>query len=286
MKRNTFYILIISLLFCFNGNAQSVDELVNFADEQYRIGNYAIAAKEYNRAFFFEYGMLDELAFKIAQCYAQLDQVQLASEFYDRAYRLSSDDSLKNEAILANAFCLLIQEQYVLSISELFNVSENINRHQKIHYHFLKGIAHFQLQDDATAFDEFEQAMQWSGSTEDEIAQLQIEFERVVHLKKRYRPRLAYTMSGILPGSGQFYSGSIKDGINSMVLIGGLYLIAVQVMKYYSFWDAALALFPWVQRYYLGGMEKSEGLAQKKLNEKRYESYERILELSVPANFE
>jgi len=86
----------------------------------------------------------------------------------------------------------------------------------------------------------------------------------------------------ILPGSGQFYAGSVKDGINSMLLIGGLYFAALQVVKYYSFWDGVIALFPWVQRYYLGGMEKAKKLTIKKAKEKRYEAYENIIDLTYP----
>lgn len=273
------------MLFSVASNAQTVQELVKFADEQYELGNASIASKEYNRAFFFGYPEQGVLSLKIANCYLQMNQYDLASVFFDKAYRLSKTDSLKNEAVLGNAFCMLIQEKYVLSLSELYNWEEGTTERQEIHYHFLKGIAHFQLQDDSTAQVEFIAALSLQGDSVQMADVLGNEFENIYDYRKRYKPQLAYVMSGIIPGSGQFYSGSIKDGINSMLLIGGLFIVAMQVVKYYSFLDASIALFPWVQRYYLGGMDKSKDLAFKKLEEKRYESYVEILEITTPNDF-
>ncbi|MCF8363481.1 MAG: hypothetical protein K9G70_12755 [Prolixibacteraceae bacterium] len=93
-------------------------------------------------------------------------------------------------------------------------------------------------------------------------------------------------MSGIIPGSGQFVTGEVKAGLNSMLLIGGLYILSVHVINLYSFWDAAIALFPWIQRYYLGGMDHSKDLAESKIRSKRYSSYLKVLEASTPKQYE
>lgn len=285
MKRNEFYILIISVLLYLNATAQSVSEVVAFADQQYEQGNYTIASQEYNRAIYFGYQHKDILALQVAHCYLQTNNIELASNFYDMAFRYSTNDSLKNEALLGNAFCYITQEKFILALSELYNVSANATQQQRCHYHFLKGIAHYSLQDDSVASEEFQQAILLNKMKESELITLQNEFEKVYWYHKRYRPQRAYVMSGIIPGSGQLYAGSVKDGLNSMVLIGGLYFIAMQVVKYYSFWDAAIALFPWVQRYYLGGMDKAKSLTTSKLEEKRYQSYERIIDLTIPYDF-
>lgn len=286
MKRKTFFSLIISLIAGLSLSSQTVSEVVQFANQQFEEGNYAIASKEFNRAFFFGYERKDEISLKIANCYAQLNQFQLASDFYNKAFRLSLNDSIKDEALLGNAYVLLLQEDYVLALSELYNLSEHANLHQQIQYHFLSGIAHYGIKDDSVAFDEFVQTLKLSGATDLYETQLTAEFEKVFRYEKRYNPKRTYVMSGIVPGSGQLSIGAIKDGINSMLLIGGLYLIAVGVIQNYSFWDAAIALFPWVQRYYLGGMDKAKELAVSKIELKRHESYLNILELTMPNEFE
>ncbi|MFA9391423.1 MAG: hypothetical protein ACERKD_16560 [Prolixibacteraceae bacterium] len=286
MKRKTFFILIISLTAHLLLNAQTLVEVVEFANQEFKKGNYTIASKEYNRAFFFGYEKKDELSLQIAHCYAQMNDLDLASDFYNKAFRLSNNDSLKDEAILNNAFVLLLQEKQAQALNELFNLSGSAQLEQQIQYHFLKGIAYYGLYNDSTALDEFVQSIQLQAHGQLAEITLQEEFKKVFHYHKRYNPQRSYVMSGILPGSGQLSVGAIQEGVNSMLLIGGLYLIAVGIMQNYSFWDAAIALFPWIQRYYLGGMDKAKTLAISKIETKRYESYLKIIELTMPDSFE
>ena len=282
MKRKVFFILIINFSVLCSLKGQTVSDVVQFANREFEQGNYAIAAKEYNRALFFGYEKQDEISLQIARCYTELNELELATDFYNRAYRLSQNDSLKNEALLGNAFCFLLQEKYVLAISELFNLSDHPAKGQSIQAHFLKGIAHFGLQEDSIAYQEFVQTLEFNEENELNKEQLKTEFEKVFKYHKRYNPKRTYVMSGIVPGSGQLSIGAVKEGINSMLLIGGLYLIAVGVIQNYSFWDAAIALFPWVQRYYLGGMDKAKELAISKIEAKRHESYLKIVDLTAP----
>lgn len=285
MKQSRYYILIISLLIGFNLTAQSVQEVVSFANNQFELGNFAVASKEYNRAFFFGYEQKDELSLQIAHCYSKLNQLDLAANFFDKAYLFSTSDSLKNEAILGKSFCLLLQENYVLSLSEIYNLSDNATKFQKTHSHFLKGIAFYGIQNDSAAYSEFNEVLNLNGKNDSSQLNLLSEFNKVYKYNKKYNPQRAYVMSGIIPGSGQFSSGAIKDGINSMLLIGGLYLVAIKVVNLYSLWDAAIALFPWIQRYYLGGMDHSKALAKSKIENKRYESYLKIIDLTTPTDY-
>ena len=80
-------------------------------------------------------------------------------------------------------------------------------------------------------------------------------------IRTRRNPRLARRLS-ILPGLGQFYAGDIKNGLNSMVLLGGI--------GYGSYWLASeihpLAAIPLVlfaTRYYAGGIANSEKYATR-----------------------
>jgi len=285
MKRRRSFFLIISIFWCTLVSAQTVEEVVLLANKQFEQGDFAIAAKEYNRAYFFGFQRKDELSLQIARCYTELNQLELAVDFYNKAYQLSNSDSIKDEAILGNAYCQILQEKYVLSISELLYLSENATPLQQIQYHFLKGIAHYGMHDDSVAYFEFVQSLHLSSSDTINETLLKAEFGKVFRYHKRYNPQRTYVMSGILPGSGQLSVGAVKDGVNSMLLIGGLYLIALNVIQHYSFLDAAIALFPWVQRYYLSGMDKAKELAISKIESKRYESYLKIIELSVPENY-
>ncbi|MDA3880393.1 MAG: hypothetical protein PF436_08400 [Prolixibacteraceae bacterium] len=286
MKQSVFFFLIISLLSPAVSMGQNVDDVVAFANRQFELGNYSLASKEYNRAFFFGAGNKDIITLRIADCYSQLENYEQAGNFYDRAYRLSSSDSLKNEAILGKAFCLVMQDKLMLSLIELYNFEYTASKEQQSIYHFLKGLTHFGLHDDSLSYHEFVKIAELQTQQSFDIEVLDSEFEKILNYNKRYNPQRAYIMSGIIPGSGQLLTGEIKDGLNSMLLIGGLYLIALRVMHLYSFWDAAIALFPWIQRYHMGGMEHSKELAATKIDQKRYESYLNLLELTLPQRYE
>jgi tetratricopeptide (TPR) repeat protein len=285
MKRKRYFILIINLLITSFSFAQTVEDVVRFANEQFKKGNFQIAAQEYNRALFFGYDKVDELSIQIGHCYSELSNYDLATSFYDRSFKYSLSDSLKNEAVLGKTFCLLMQNKNFLALNELLYMNDYSNIQQQTGMHYLKGIAYYGLGDDTLAYEEFYTVMDLSEISDSVKTLLTSEFNKVYHYHKRYNPTRAYVMSGIIPGSGQLSVGAFKDGINSMVLIAGLYLIAVQIIKAYSLLDAALTLFPWIQRYYLGGMDKAKGLAVSKIEAKRYESYLRIIDLTTPTSY-
>jgi len=285
MKQRRYFILIISLFAAFFSNAQTVDDVIKFADEQYREGNYTIAAKEYNRAFFFGSGDIDLVSLKIGNCYVELEEYLLAAEFYDRAFKYSSSDSIKNESVLGKTYCLLLQNKNLQAIEELFNMGEEPPILQHTQYHYLKGIAYYNLEDDTLAFEEFYSVLDLSGQTDSVQLLLKTEFNKVYRYNRKYNPTRTYIMSGFFPGSGQIAVGAYKEGINSMVLIAGLATAAVFIIKSFSLLDAILTILPWVQRYYLGGMDKAKALAFYKIEEKRYQSYQRIIELTTPQTY-
>jgi tetratricopeptide (TPR) repeat protein len=283
MKQKRYFILIISLFLVSFSYGQSVEDVVRFANEQYEKGNFKIAAQEYNRALFFGYDKVDELSMQIGHCYTELSDYNLAASFYERSFKYSNSDSLKNEAILGKAYCLLLQNKNFLALNELIYISDHSTVQQKTGMHYLKGIAFYGLGDDTLAYDEFYTVLDLTGINDSAKTILTSEFDKVYRYNKKYNPNRAYIMSGIIPGSGQISVGAFKDGINSMVLLAGLSLVAVLMLsEHYLFIDVALALFPWIQRYYLGGMDKAKGLAFSKIEAKRYESYQRIIDLTTP----
>jgi tetratricopeptide (TPR) repeat protein len=286
MKLKRYYILIINLLIGSFTFAQTVEDVVSFADQQFEKGNFQVAAQEYNRALFFGYDRVDEASIQIGHCYSELSNYDQAESFYDRAFKYSNSDSLKNEAVLGKTFCLLMQNKNFLALSELLYVSDNSNVEQQTGMHFLKGIACYGLGDDTLAYDEFYTVLNLSEINDSVKTLLTTEFNKVYQYHKKYSPNRAYFMSGILPGSGQLSVGAYKDGINSMLLIAALSLVAVLMFRdHYLFIDVALALFPWIQRYYLGGMDKAKELAISKIEARRYKSYLRIIELTTPKNY-
>jgi len=256
-----------------------------FADQQFASENFSIAAQEYNRALFFGSDRIDYLSLKIGHCYIEMAEYELAAGFYDRSYRYTVNDSMKNEAVLGKVFCLLMQSNNMQALSELLYLTDELSPAQEVQSLFLSGIAHYGLQNDTLAFEAFRKALECSGSTDSLTQALAQEFHDVFLYKKRYNPTRSYILSAIIPGSGQMAAGAIKEGINSMLLLTALWLLTFEVAVSFSVLDAIITFLPWFQRYYFGGMEKAKGLAESKIESKRYESYLRILELTTPPSY-
>jgi len=84
-------------------------------------------------------------------------------------------------------------------------------------------------------------------------------------------------MSRIIPGSGQLYAGDIKNGLNSLLLTGGIALLGVHLYNQYSLFDAIMSAFPWFARYYKGGYHKAFEIAYQKRSIRRDRTYKQIL---------
>lgn len=272
--------LIISLLASLTSKAQTISNFIEFADQQFEAGNYEIASREYNRAYFLGFEKRDELLFKIASCYFQQKNYSMAGNFFDKAYQFASTDSIANEAVLAKALCMLMNERYVIALAELYNLNDTQINNQLFKSQLINAIANYHLKNDSASHLAFIQALKTSNAPDSAFTLLDKEFEKVYRYQKRYNPLRAYILSAILPGSGQFASGAYHDGINSFVLVAALAGISIRIMSLYSFWDAAVAILPWAQRYYIGGMEGAEESAKQKIETKRYNSYLQIIDIT------
>ena len=96
---------------------------------------------------------------------------------------------------------------------------------------------------------------------------------------KNPKPKTAKILSMIVPGSGQFYAGDIKNGINSLLLTGGFIYLGVHAALNYGIINSLASASPWIQRYYLGGFKRAELIAEERLALKRDRIYQQILDV-------
>lgn len=272
------FLAISSILFPTNANGQSISEVVDFADQQYKSENFEVAASEFNRALYFGNSGQDKLFLKIANCYFNLKDFEQSVVFYDKAYFSTQSDSIKTEAILGKSFSLILENQWMLALSELMNIDTTANNNQKLKINFLQGIAYFGLHEDELAEASFKNCIIKLPENK-EIDQIEKEFDIIRKSEKRFRPKTAWALSLILPGSGQLYSKEYKEAANSAVLLGGLFYLTVSFATRFSYVEALFIMLPWFQRYYIGGANKAEKLAIGQQMEMRNNSYLAILDL-------
>ena len=278
IRRVILSFAISTILFPALSSSQSLSEVVDFADQQYQSENFEVAAGEFNRALFFGHPEQGLLSLKIANCYFNLDDFEQSIVFYDKAYFTTQSDSIKNEAILGKSFSLIVENQWILALSELMNIDQPTNADQKFKIEFFKGITYFGLREDSLAKASFAVCLSELESTAN-VDLIEHEFELIRKSEKRFRPRTAWGLSLILPGSGQLYSKEYKEAANSAILLGGLFYLAVSYATKFSYLEALFVMLPWFQRYYIGGANKAEKLALEHRLALRYNSYLSIIEL-------
>ena len=265
------YIIVISLFIPLAAYGQTVEQLIDFADLKYEQGQYQLAAMEYQRALFFgSKEKIGSLYHSTGDCYFQLGEYDKAGRNYQFAASMAKNASQKAGIQLKETSCLLLDKKYNLALLKLFNFPENLNDSLFRKQQILFGIAYFGLAD----FEKSEQHFVKACIEKDQVLQIEQYFDS----KKLMRPhpKLAYWMSVFIPGSGQFYAGDIKNGMNSFILSIGLAVLTYNIAVSKSILDAVMTVFPWWQRYHIGGYNAAERIANKKRQENRAKLFELI----------
>jgi tetratricopeptide (TPR) repeat protein len=269
--------IILLLLFSFcivKGSGQSTGEALEFAKSQIKEGNYELANKALHRVLFFDTEFSHPEAVElIAESYYMVSDYLNARYYFALASVQSDNDSLKAEFAFKKVLCNLNLEEFQDAKIELLSFEGELTAQQNWSYNLLSGITAFNL-------EEYDEARKYLVMCTD-TANHQIvnrHFDEIHKLERRYNPRTARILSIVLPGSGQFYAGDYKNGINSIALVTGLAAAAATLAVSITFIDAAIVVFPWFQRYYMGGFQRASNIALDKQMTKKKELLLTILD--------
>ena len=274
MRYLLFLTLTISSLL---SNGQTAASSKTFADELFASKSYQNALEVYSRVLYFDTAQIfaPEIYPKIAYAYYQTEQYAQANAFYDLAYNFTNNQETKNEYLLKkiSGYLLLQQNDYAeidfLSIDSSYLLPHHIQEKT-----FFEAVLTFSKGDYDKSKSAFMKLTQDSAAVE----RLFLKNKKV----SKISPKRAKNMSRIVPGLGQLYVGDVKNGLNSMLLTGGLFALGVRGAIVNNFLDASFAVGPWLQRYYKGGYTKAESIAKAKILEKRFKIYNQLLD-TLPA---
>lgn len=273
--RRLLFILI------FNGFSwlcvgQSLSQVLEVADEQFKLKNYSLALKEYQRFLFFDQGDQPAVYDHIGNCFQNLGQFEQASGFYDKAFFSYTDVRLKNNALFCKVECMIYQKDFALALAEILALNDSLTIGENTRKELLTGICYFGMEDFINARESFMHCIHPSDSvSRKEIALL---FDD----KKNFffpNPKTASVLSMCFPGLGQFYAGDIRNGINSILLTSALALLGTRIAVHQTIYDAFFTVMPWFQRYYQGGFVRAENIAIQKRAIRRSKTYEKTLDL-------
>ncbi len=268
---------IVCNLFAQITFAQNLQESLKFADFQFEKGNYKLALKEYQRVLFFNDGKnLQHIYEQIGASYFFNKNYKNAAYYYELSYKTTESDSIKTEILFKKAACIIFDKNFKLALLELMNLPDSLNFQSENRKNFYFAVCYWGLEDFEKAKSNFLKII----PTQNRVARDEI---ALVFSKKRnfYRPnpKTAQILSVFIPGTGQIYSGDFKNGINSLVLTGGLVVLGVYMTQFYSLFDAVLTVLPWFIRYHQGGYKGAKNIAQNKRAERRDKAYKKILKV-------
>lgn len=269
IKPNILFFLIFNSAF-FSAESQGIKDIRAFADSSYERGQYSVALKEYQRVLFFSKNKTNPHLFNsIANCYFQSGQLDRAIEYFDRSFFLFKDDSLQLSAAFNKIACYVYQGNFDMALIDVFGMPDSLPPFFDQRRNFYLGVIYFGKKDFVSAKKYFLEINQSDEAYLKKINQL---FDPKGKIN-RPKPTIAFILSLIIPGSGQFYSGDIKNGVNSFLLNEGLLLLGIYTAYRYSIIDAIISVGPWFQRYYQGGLESAEKIAEQKRAENRQQIY-------------
>jgi tetratricopeptide (TPR) repeat protein len=255
--------------------AQDLEQTYQSGKANFTLGNYQAAALDLERVIFFGAGRYD------AEIFEMLGQIhQIEGDFNRSAacFSQAADYASIPEAFLRNkiaqASCLILADKPMLAKIELLGLNDNIPDSFQVKQFFLLGVSEFS----AGSFEESRKAFNRAISLNNPASAERIDslFETLKNIKHP-NPKTARILSMILPGAGQFYSGDIKNGVNSLLLTGGFITVGFLVAINYSLLDSFVSIIPWIQRYYIGGFKRAGNIAEDRLLQKQDEIYQQIL---------
>jgi tetratricopeptide (TPR) repeat protein len=257
-------------------SGQSANDVLLLANNQYRKGNYDFALKEYERYLFFEKTSNAVIFSSIADCYWNSKQYNRASEFYDKAFFTSGEDSLRYRALLRKVDCYIRTGDFGLALNELLSLNDSLHDNNYYLKEFYCGLCCFGMQDFTNA------ELYLINSINSDFKEQRLEITKIFRNKKNFyrpNPRTIAFMSMFIPGSGQLYTGDIKNSANSLLLLSLLSYLAVRLSVTESVLDAVITIAPWFQRYYQGGYTNAEKYAILKREENRSKIFVKISDI-------
>lgn len=274
-------ILIIAIgfpHFHLTTKGQGLQETYDFAEKQLKCNNYDNAIMALKRVLYFEDGNFDYKCYQgLARCYYQQESYDKASEYYQKAYSHSDMDSLNLIFRFNEINCLLLANKFQHAYLALIKMPKKDSFPKKLYRrkHLYFGITYFGMEKFHKSKDHFFKTMPDSAM----IERCKVDDLICKAKNPKVNTTLVKTLSSIFPGFGQVYLGNIKDGVNSFLLTGGLAVLTIINAHQLTWFDGIASIGPWFLRYYLGGIENTEKLAQQKLRKTRKTKYDKILDM-------
>ncbi len=272
--------LVLINFICFLGkicSGQDLKQTFDLAEIQYRNNDLEHSKLLFQRVVYFDSLHLYKESFeRLAQIYFAQKEVSTSLAFmfqYRNFYPSESEKWVDVSFEIINLqLSAGLDGEALGELIQLKNIFVSVEGMKKLNTYL--AVAYFQNKDFKNSELYFKKII-----TEDKQVQLSKILKKATHLDQKFNPNKLQIFSLLLPGSGQAYASYLKEGANSVILVGAFLVIFVHTSRVYGLLDAFLTVYPWVSRYYMGGLKKVVVLANKRKEFKRNEYYHSILQL-------
>ena len=250
MKQILPSLIIVFILFS-SFNSFAYFSPLSLAEHYTKLNNYDAAITEYKRFLFFQPDddKVPGIYHRIGILHRNLGLLPEAINSIRQSVIRTSDKEQKSEYQIDLAVTLIANMDYDLARLELIKVlirnpSEALYKRALL----LQGVTYvyqFRWEEAQDSFKKF---------TEDEKLDELLQTTDNLPYKSKL---VAKILSGIIPGSGQFYAGNWKSGLNALALNSALGYVTIDSIldKYYV--DAIMWTYFIFQRYYQGNLYRA-----------------------------
>ncbi len=252
------------------------------ADNFYSQSDFSSAIEVYERLLFFGNDNLDkQIYLPLARCYQNIGEYEMASVHYNNAYNSQTVDTVRYEIIFESALNSILANDTSQAYSEILNIPETrTSRQINNKLHFLMGTLDYKSGRYTDAKKHFLAISILDNSDKFFIDKL---FIKTSKINRRFNPKMVEWMS-IIPGLGQAWCGYYKESANALLLTSALVALYINVSINYKVLDGLLTVYPWFNRYYKGGINKSYKLAVQKRETEKNKLYNSLLKTLPPIN--
>ena len=262
-----YCLLIFITAFATSVRAETIDlQQYRYAEQLFESGDYQAARREYKRLLFYkpDTEFTDAANYQIAQTYYYQNDATRAEALFRKFPAVHPNSPLRFQSQLMLGQLHFDAGEYSLARSSLFELLHASQDPEIIDAaRYLRGWCYIHTTDWNKAISELRQvdASQTGIHRYEKARQLADTLLEETPLPTK-SPQLAGWLSTIVPGSGQFYSGKIKEGILAAALNGTFIHLLTDAIRDRRYVDSAgLFLVGW--QFYWGNRTNAQQFASE-----------------------
>lgn len=276
---STAFCLFSLIVFTISGTSYPESQQYRYAEQLFGSGDYQAARRAYKRLLFDhpDTQLRDAADYRIAESYYHQNLPELAERRFQEFSATHLNSPLRFWSQLMLGQLHFDAEKYALARTMLF---ELLNRSKDVEItaaaHYLRGWCYVHTSDWNKAITEFRRAdaSEVNHPQRRKARQLAdtVLNETPLSLKS---PEMAGWFSTIIPGSGQLYTGNVKEGIFAAAVTGTFIYLAADAVRERRYVDCAgISLVGW--HFYWGNRTDARRLASE-YNGQREQEFIEIL---------